>query len=64
MPTFWLPTIDLLVRALIGHSWMIDQDTSDMFLNYQLHQSVIPFTGVNLSLLYKSDNNVGPCWAM
>ncbi len=24
VPTFWLPTIDLLVRALDEHSWMTD----------------------------------------
>ncbi len=31
VPTFWLPTIDLLVRALDEHSWMTDQDVGDMF---------------------------------
>jgi hypothetical protein len=52
VPTFWLPTVDLLVRALDKDSWMTDWDVGDMFLNFKLHQTVVPFTGVDLSLLY------------
>jgi hypothetical protein len=37
VPSFWLPTIDSLVRALDEQSWMTDCDVSNMFLNYQLH---------------------------
>jgi hypothetical protein len=37
VPTFWLPTIDSLVRALDKDSWMTNQDVGDMFLNFQLH---------------------------
>jgi hypothetical protein len=32
----------------------------DMFLNFQLHKSAIPFTGVNLSSLYEHPDDVGP----
>jgi hypothetical protein len=64
VPTFWLPTIDSLVRALDKDSWMTDRDVGDMFLNFQLHESVKPFTGVNLSSLYESEAETGPRWAV
>ena len=60
VPTFWLPTVDLLVRALDKDSWMTNQDIGDMFLNFQLHQSVVPFTGVDLSLLYDGSEELRP----
>jgi hypothetical protein len=31
----------------------------DMFLNFQLHESAVPFTGVQLLSLYNSPNKVG-----
>jgi hypothetical protein len=31
----------------------------DMFLNFQLHESAVPFTGVQLLSLYDSPNKVG-----
>jgi hypothetical protein len=34
VPTFWLPTIGSLVRAVCSTSWMTDRDMGDMFLNY------------------------------
>ena len=42
---------------------MTDQDVADMFLNYQLHHSVKPFAGINLSLLHKKGKSEWPCWA-
>jgi hypothetical protein len=41
VPTFWLPTIDTLVRGLDEHTWMTDRDVGDMFLNYQLHSTAM-----------------------
>ena len=64
VPSFWLPTIDSLVRALDKDLWMTDRDVGDMFLNYQLHWTVVPYTGVDLSSLYKDKDEVGPCWAV
>ena len=58
-PSFWLPTIDTLVRGLDENSWMTDRDIGDMFLNFQLHASAIPFTGVNLTSLYGSPDEGG-----
>ena len=58
VPSFWLPTIDTLLRALDKNSWIADQDMSDMFLNFQLHHSVVPFTGVDLRPIYESGEEV------
>ena len=52
VPPFWLPTSDSLLRSLDYYSWMSDRDIGDMFLNFQLHHSAIPFTGVDLFPLY------------
>jgi hypothetical protein len=60
-PTFWLPIIDTLLRVLDKYSWMTDRDVGDMFLNFQLHESVVSFTGANLSSLYESGDETGPC---
>ncbi len=64
VPSFYLPTIDSLTRAVDGSSWMMDRDVGDMFLNYQLHRDVVPYTGVDLSSLYESKEDVGPRWAV
>ena len=62
VPSFWLPTLDSLVRSLDRHSWMADRDIGDMFLNFQLHPSVIPYTGVDLKPMYEKGES-GPRWA-
>jgi hypothetical protein len=64
VPTFWLPMIDLLVRALDENSWMTDQDVGNMFLNFQLHRTAAPYTGMDLLPLYKSDADAGPWWVV
>jgi hypothetical protein len=38
---------------------MTDRDIGDMFLNFQLHELAVPFTGVHLSLLYERSDDVG-----
>ena len=43
---------------------MTDRDVGDMFLNFQLHKDVVPFTGVDLSSLYDSPEDTGPRWAV
>jgi hypothetical protein len=64
VPTFCLPTIDSLVRALDKNSWMTDRNIGNMFLNFQLHKSVVPFTSEDLSTLYDGQEDVGPRWAV
>ena len=47
VPSFWLPIIDSVTRALGADSYMADRDVGDCFLNYQLlDPAVVPFTQV------------------
>jgi hypothetical protein len=62
--TFWLPTVDSMARALNKGSWMTDRDVEDMFLNFQLHESVVPYTRVDLLLFYEAGGEDGPRWAV
>eukprot|EP00804_Cyclotella_cryptica_P003455 CCRYP_002101-RA/>CCRYP_002101-RA protein AED:0.38 eAED:0.31 QI:0/0/0/0.8/0.5/0.4/5/0/1035 len=48
-PSFWLPTVDSLVRALDEDSWMADRDIGDMFLNFELHHKAWNYVGVDLA---------------
>ena len=63
-PSFWLPTIDTLVWNVGRDSWMMDRDVKDMFLNYQLHEDVRPYMGVDLSCLFTSPEDPGPSFAL
>ncbi len=54
----------MLVRALDKDSWMTDRDVGDMFLNFQLHESAVPFAGVDLTSLYENSDETGPCWGV
>lgn len=56
-PSFWLPTVDSLLRALDSDSWMADRDIGDMFLNFELHHSAWPYVGIDLApVLENSDS--------
>jgi hypothetical protein len=63
VPSFWLPTIESLLRVLNEQSWMTDRDIADMFLNFQLDEEVKPFTGVDLSCMYEEGEPIDPKWA-
>jgi hypothetical protein len=41
---------------------MTDRDVGDMFLNFQLHESAVPFAGVDLSSLYENSDETRPRW--
>ena len=51
-PSFWLPTIDTLVRYIDADTWMMDRDIGDMFLNFPLDKKVWPYTGLHLEDLF------------
>lgn len=51
-PSFWLPTIDTLVRYIDADTWMMDRDIGDMFLNFPLDKKVWPYTGLHLGDLF------------
>jgi hypothetical protein len=64
VPTFWLPTIDSLVKGVDKDSWMTDRDIGDMFRNFRLNKAMVPFTGVDLSSLYDHEDKPRLRWAV
>ena len=58
VPSFWLPTSDCVTRSLGPDSFMADRDVGDCFLNYQLHHSAVPYTGVDLNPIYEPGEKV------
>ncbi len=64
VPKFWLPTMNTLVRNVGCNLWMTDCNVGDMFLNYQLHYKVWPYTAVELTCLQDSPKETGPEWAV
>lgn len=51
VPSFWLPTIDSLLRIVDETSFMEDRDIGKMFLNFELHFATHCFTGVDIDPL-------------
>ena len=47
-PSFWLPTVESLLRIVDETSFMEDRDVGEMFLNYELHPAVRKFAGVDV----------------
>eukprot|EP00985_Skeletonema_marinoi_P010946 scaffold5151_cov168-Skeletonema_marinoi.AAC.1 len=49
VPSFWLPTVESMLRSLDENSWMMDCDCDigEQFLNYPLHKDVWPYTGLD-----------------
>lgn len=52
-PSFWLPSVQSLVRALDKDCWMTDRDVGEMFHNFQLHYKALPYTGIDLVPIYE-----------
>lgn len=48
-PSFGLPTIKGVLRAVKSSTWGTDLDLGEMFLNFTLHDSLQVFCGVDLS---------------
>ncbi len=61
-PSFWLPTIDSLLRSLDTDSWMADCDIGDMFLNFELHPSAWPFAGVDIAPILEPEELAQVSW--
>ena len=36
---------------------MVDRDITDMFLNFQLHVMIIPYTGIGMILVFGQDED-------
>ena len=50
-PSFWLPSVESLIRIVDTGSFMEDRDVGEMFLNYELHPTVRKFAGVDVKPL-------------
>ena len=46
---FWLPTSKTMTRLLSYGYEVVDLDIGEMFLNFPLHESLVPYSGMDLS---------------
>ena len=58
-PNFWLPTANILLRSTAFNSKFVDVDFGEMFHNFPLHESLIPYSGVDLTPFRKDLNKLG-----
>jgi hypothetical protein len=63
VPSFPLPTVDSLLRAVHPGTWMADTDLGEMFLNFVLHSSLRELAGVDVTHFRGSwEKQDGLCW--
>ena len=66
VPSFYLPALVSLLRALDQNSQMADRNIADMFQNFQLYAEVVPQTGVDLGPMYDEGEAIRDqrwaCW--
>jgi len=61
VPRFGMSSLETHYRALEPGTYMADADVGECFLNFMLHKSVRPLTGVDLTC-YFSDPDGLPVW--
>ena len=61
-PNFFLPSVDSMLLNMNTLTWSADLDLTDMFLNYPLHKDLIPYSGVDYTLVLKSETTVWLRW--
>jgi hypothetical protein len=54
-PWFALPMVDAMVRSLMPGYWCADNDYGKQFLNFNLHEEIQAYCGVDLSQLFPED---------
>ena len=54
-PNFGLPTIDSLIRATDGNTWMVDLDIGEMFLNFMMVEEARELVGVDITPLFPEE---------
>ena len=54
-PSFWLPTVESMLRAVTPTSFILDRDMGEQFHNFPLHPSVWPYTGLDLGPIFDDD---------
>jgi hypothetical protein len=50
-PSFFLPTIDSILRNADSGTWFGDIDLGEMFLNFMLDEQILPWVGVDVTEL-------------
>ena len=48
VPTFMLPPTEAMTDRLTDSSWMSDHDIGEMFLNFPMHDSIQPYSGIDI----------------
>ena len=48
-PNFFMPTTDSSLRSVSSTTWSGDNDLGEMFLNYMLHASIVPYAGIDIT---------------
>ena len=51
-PWFALPTIDTMTRWTLAGTWLADNDSGEMFLNFPMHPDLQKYCGVDLTQLF------------
>jgi len=62
-PSFALPTIEAVLRAMESDTWGADVDLGEMFLNFTLHESLQAFCGVDVTPFFPEELKEG-CTAL
>ncbi len=64
VPSFPLPTVDSLLRAVHPDTWMADTNLGEMFLNFVLHETLRKLAGVDVTHYREScETWTQVCWA-
>ena len=61
-PNFFLPSVDSMLMNMNTLTWSADLDLTDMFLNYPLHKDLVPYSGVDYTLVLQSETTVWLRW--
>lgn len=74
-PNFWLPMLQTMTRALHFNYRVVDIDLGEMFINFPLHPTLIPYSGIDVTPFkddilkhypefktYKSDRRLFCAW--
>jgi hypothetical protein len=62
VPSFALPSTEILLDLLDSNSWMGDLDMGEMFLNFPLDVKVRPYCGIDLGPYLDPNKSRGPTW--
>jgi hypothetical protein len=60
VPRFSLSTLNGQLRAVEEGTYMGDLDVGECFLNFMLHPTLRPYTGVDFTLFFPTERSMGP----